>query len=161
VKGTLLDLNVHLYDEALGSDFDYEKYRLSYNRYLSVGEAAVVAVRGHLCGTGGDVPFFGLCLFGKSADLRGYPGGRYRDGAMVAVQGEYRRQFTSRWGAVGFAGVGEVGEEIGDLGGDNLLPSVGVGVRFMLSKEQKVNIRADFAWGDGDDGFYLGLGEAF
>jgi hypothetical protein len=45
---------------------------------------------------------------------------------------------------------------------DNLLPAGGVGVRWMAAPKNKVNIRADVAWGeDGDALFYLTIGEAF
>jgi hypothetical protein len=44
----------------------------------------------------------------------------------------------------------------------NLLPAGGFGVRWMAAPQNKVNIRADLAWGKGEDAlFYLSIGEAF
>lgn len=39
--------------------------------------------------------------------------------------------------------------------------AAGVGVRYQLSKQQRLNIRVDFAVGDGSTGVYFNLGEAF
>jgi hemolysin activation/secretion protein len=38
----------------------------------------------------------------------------------------------------------------------------GTGLRFQLSKSQKLNLRLDYAWAsDKSTGFYLSIGEAF
>ncbi len=86
--------------DSFGSDYGYDKQELSYNRYMSVTDSAVLAVRGSVCRAGDGTPFFDLCLFGASNDLRGYESGQYRDRALAAVQAEYRWRFTPRWGAV-------------------------------------------------------------
>ena len=81
---------------------------------------------------------------------------------MFAVQAELRARFTPRWGGVVFAGIGEVAPDFGDMNSSDLLPAGGVGVRWMAAPENRVNIRADLAWGQGDEAlFYLSIGEAF
>ena len=109
-----------------------------------------------------NAPFFDLCLFGASNDLRGYPVGRYQDQTLFAVQTELRAELWPRWGAVVFAGVGEVAPNFGDMNTDNLLPSAGFGIRWMAAPKNRVNLRADLAWGEGGEtAFYLSIGEAF
>jgi hypothetical protein len=44
---------------------------------------------------------------------------------------------------------------------DKILPAAGIGARFMLSAAHKFSLSADFAVGEGDRQFYLGIGEAF
>ncbi len=58
----------------------------------------------------------------------------------------------------GFAGFGEVAESFGDFG-ENYLPAVDVGVRFVLSEKHRVGLAVDV----GDDGgeISMGVGEAF
>ena len=81
---------------------------------------------------------------------------------MFATQAELRVQFAPRWGGVVFAGVGQVAPGFSDMNSDNLLPAGGFGIRWMAAPENKVNIRADLAWGKGGDAlFYLSIGEAF
>jgi outer membrane translocation and assembly module TamA len=63
---------------------------------------------------------------------------------------------------VAFAGVGQVAADFDDMNSSNWLPGGGVGVRWMAAPENKVNIRADVAWGEGEGTlFYLAIGEAF
>ncbi len=44
---------------------------------------------------------------------------------------------------------------------DGILPSVGVGARFLASKEHRVNVSVDYAVGDNSAAFYVYIGEAF
>jgi hypothetical protein len=61
-----------------------------------------------------------------------------------------------------FAGVGQVAPSFGDMNSDSLLPSGGFGIRWMAAPKNKVNVRADVAWGKYEDAlFYLSVGEAF
>ena len=84
---------------------------------------------------------------------------------MVAVQTEYRRNIYKRWGAVAFMGTGSIwgNEENGEESFERKwLPSAGLGVRFMASREKKINLRLDYALGvNGNQGLYFGIMEAF
>jgi len=149
-----------LFRETLGSDFDAETFEIAANRYVPMRDEDVLAFRGYVRSSGGDAPFFLLSTFGGSKDLRGYPSGRYRDKMMYAVQAEYRWHVRERWILTGFAGVGEVAENLGDFG-SNFLPAAGVGARFVLSERHRVSLSADVAVGDDGTEFYFGVGEAF
>lgn len=112
----------------------------------------------------GDVPFDGYQNYGVRNNLRGYQAGKYKGKYMVAGQAEYRWRFYKRWGAVAFAGLGSVWgndqeEEAFEKG---LLPAGGLGMRFMVSREKRINLRLDYAVGvDGNQGLYFGVMEAF
>ncbi len=146
---------------ALGSSADYNKANLTINHYVDVDDKTVVGFRGSLCAASTDAPFFDLCLFGSSANLRGYPNGQFRDRASWAVQTEWRRHLGGRWGVVAFAGLGGVAPSLGDIGDSTLLPAAGGGVRFEVSSEYRVNVRVDGAVGRNSQALYLSLGEAF
>ena len=118
-------------------------------------------MRASVCGAEGNVPFYDLCLFGAHNDLRGYVVGQYRDKAMYAVQAEYRRPLFDRFGFVAFAGVGSIAKSFGSFNSDDLLPSVGAGVRYMASRKYRVNVSMDYAVGKSFHGFYFYIGEAF
>jgi hypothetical protein len=141
---------------------DYQSYRLSENHYFSLAPKDVLAVRGMLCSEqGDDAPFFELCQFGAFGDVRGYEPGRYRDRRMFAVQAEYRRILTPRWGLTAFAGVGEVAPSWKSFSTENLLPGGGFGARFNLAKHDRINLRADVAYGNTGWSWNFALGEAF
>jgi outer membrane protein assembly factor BamA len=121
----------------------------------------VLALRLSVCGTTSDTPFFERCQFGSSNDLRGYAVGRYYDDAMYAAQVEYRAPLWRRFGGVVFAGVGSVGASFGDLDTSGSLTSTGVGLRYLASPEQRVNVSVDFAFGRDESALYIYIGEAF
>ena len=159
-EGSLFDIKVDQFTDALGSDFNYTASSFTYNRYLGLGDRQVLALRSITTFSSGDAPFFALARIGGS-DLRGYISGQYMDRIMFAVQGEYRRGLTERFGVVAFVGVGEVASDVGDLNTENLLPSIGAGIRYRISKQHPINFRVDIARGKDDTAIYVGVGEAF
>lgn len=161
-SGSYGAINADFPREATGSTYDYQVGRAFFNHYRTLDAQRVLALRAMVCSAGGDVPYFSLCQFGAQGDLRGYETGRYRDRSMFAAQAEYRWRFSGRWGVVGFAGVGGVAPKFKDVLAGSVLPSVGIGLRWQASQRYDMNVSADFAWGkDGNEGFYLRIGEAF
>jgi len=150
--------------EWLGSDNNYTDTDFEAAYFIPLASNKVL---GFALGGGfatGDVPFDGYQNYGVRNNLRGYQTGKYKGKHMIAGQAEYRWRFYKRWGAVAFAGVGSV------WGNDNekeafeqkLLPSVGIGIRFMVSQEKRINLRLDYALGvNGNQGLYFGVMEAF
>src|SRR5215469_10776366 len=161
-NGMMLDFTSDFFSEALGSKYSFQAYRFTFNKYGSLSEKQVLAYNLYICGTGGQPPFYGNCIYGTNNELRGYTAGRYLDRYMFATQLEYRLSLPMRFGVVGFGGVGEVisgGSQI--LRSNYLLPAGGGGVRFQLSKQYRVNLRADFARGKDTWTWGMGVGEAF
>ncbi len=157
--GWLIEGQVALGLEALGSDTDYEKLELAINDYRSFSDKAVLASRIAINYVDGDAPFFLFPAFGQGADLRGYQTGTFRDRYLFAAQTELRYRITPRNGIVAFVGVGTVDSSFGGWG--KTLPSGGAGYRFVLAPKNDLSFRVDFAWGRDDRQFYVGIGEAF
>lgn len=160
-RGALLDIVTFVADPDLGSDFQYRTLKSEYSHYVQVGEDQVLALGLNGCFSSGDVPYFDLCAFGQKSNLRGYVAGQYRDRNMLSAQLEYRGQFYGRWGLVAFAGMGEVAPSVDEIDGEDLLPSYGGGLRFMVSRSQRINVGFDLAAGKDTSAFYLRFGEAF
>ena len=155
--GNLVKISAMFY----AGDREYQTYRVQWNHYRAFGEVQVLALRANLRAAVGDVPFYALSQFGQGSDLRGYKSGKYRDKNLVDVQVEYRRQLTERWGVVAFAGVGEVVPSFDELNTDDLLGSVGAGIRFRVSKKNPINLRLDWAYGKDGDATHVSVNEAF
>ena len=113
------------------------------------------------CGTGGQPPFYGNCIYGADNELRGYQAGRYLDPYMLATQLEYRLALPWRLGLVAFGGIGGVAPGASKFRTNQSLPAGGTGIRFLLSKQYHVNLRTDFAWGKDTFTWSMGIGEAF
>ena len=159
-EGSLLELDLGFRRHEGRVANEYRKVRFGYNRYLQL-QKAILAYRLYACYAGQGSPFYDLCAFGSNNDLRGYTAGRYQDRTEVATQVEYRRPLRGRWGFVAFGGVGTVAPSFSEMNADDLLPSVGAGVRFMISEAQRVNLRVDVARGNDETTVHINVGEAF
>ena len=161
-SGFFLEVNTNFSNQAFGSDRDYSQFTIGYNLYKEIGEEQILAWRATGCSAGGDVPFYELCMLGSVFDsIRGYVAGQYRDEISITTQLEYRSKLYKRLGMVAFGGVGQVAPELGELTSDNILGSIGVGIRFMASEEAQVNLSLDYARGKDSDAWYFRIGEAF
>lgn len=160
-SGGYRQLRVLVYDGALGSDYDFGNYSIDLRQYVTVFSTHVLAFWGLANASTGTPPFDLLPQLGGESLLRGYFQGRYRDRDLVAFQAEYRAPVWWRFGVVGFAGVGRVSHDFGGLELDGLHAAAGWGIRFLLSRDEGLNLRADWGFAEGSSGFYLGIGEAF
>ena len=161
--GSYHQLRVMLYDGFFGSSYDFATFTLDLRKYVPLATNHTLAFRGLGVVTPGSPPFDLMPQLGGDVLLRGYFAGRFRDRDLVALQGEYRARIWGRIGATVFGGVGQVSNVLGDLTFDGFHPSAGAGLRFLLSPEEGLNIRADYGYGfdTKTTGFYLGIGEVF
>ena len=161
-RGVHLEGVASFASDLIGSDNNYELYEAGFNLYQMLGGNKLLAWRTTGCFQGGDTPYYDLCMLGSRFDkFRGYVGGQYRDDVGLTTQLEFRWRFYKKWGMVAFAGIGEVAPTIGDMSLDNLLPSTGLGIRFMASEKQGINLSVDYARGKNSEAWYFRIGEAF
>lgn len=166
-KGFDLSIRPKFNTSWLGSDNDYVDTDYALKGYTSLASNKVLAFSVNGGFATGDVPFDGYQNYGVRNSLRAYTTGKYKGRNMIAAQAEYRWNFYKRWGAVAFAGTGSIwgtdtDEEGQEVFNRDWLPSIGTGLRFMVSPAKKINLRLDYAWGvDGNQGLYFGVMEAF
>ena len=152
-----------LYTEGgyTGSDFSYQRLAVDASKYYKLGEKGVLAFNGVASFSVGDVPFHQMPVIGGTKKMRGYLEGKYRDENLLMLQTEYRFPLFWRLGAVAFGGLGEVSDKPYKWDFSNIRYNFGAGLRVMMDKAQKINIRADYGIGYKSSGFYLTIGEAF
>ncbi len=164
-RGLTFSIRPKLNRAWLGSDNDYidTDYKISYFNSLQNNLILALNISGGFAS--GDVPFDGYQNYGVRNSLRGYEAGKYKGRNMIASQAELRWRFHNKWGGVIFGGTGSIwgnennGEEEFER---TWLPSAGLGLRYMVSQEKKINVRLDYAVGvDGNQGIYFGVMEAF
>jgi len=160
-KGSLFETKADFFDQALGSNRQYQTYTVAYNGFRSLNDKRVLAYRAMGCAGNDDVPFYDLCFFGFNNDLRGYTAGQFQNRRMFAMQAELRQSLKGRFGMVVFGGVGGVARHWDEFRGNHLLPAAGVGFRFTLNKKNHVNYRVDWAIGREGSTVIIGVGEAF
>jgi outer membrane protein assembly factor BamA len=160
-KGDYWVLTTVFNGKFLGGEFAYTSLRLDLRKFIPLSASGVLAIQGLVKAVGGVPPFYHYAQFGGDSMMRGYYTGRYADKIMAAVQAEYRMTLSGRFGAVGFAGLGNVAPRLGAFDFLNPKPSIGAGLRFRISRNEATNLRLDFALGRGSSGFYFTANEAF
>jgi len=161
-RGSYHQVSLRFYDKSLGSDFDFRRLRVNLRRFWTPWADHVLALQAVGEFLGGTPPFQSLAGLGGGRILRGYYEGRYRDRNLLALQAEYRLPAVwRRFGLALFGGVGDVAPEPGELSLGKAKGSGGVGLRYLFSPEERMNIRIDYGVGENSTGFYITLGEAF
>ncbi len=157
-------LNTQLLITHLG-EFAYTNYSVDLRRYFSIkDDRDVLAIQ--LSGsftTGDDVPFYRMPQLGGDERVRGIANASlYRDRHAIYGQVEYRRHLFWRIGGVAFIAAGDVAEAIGDLQFSEFKYAGGLGGRFQVLRDQKLNIRCDIGVArGGQTAIYIGMREAF
>ena len=162
-SGTLAEIKGFYKPEAWGNEADYAVGDAAVNHFVGLAEAHILALR--LYGRTGthNTPYSDKSRLGQRSDLRGFKSGEISGRTLLAGQAEYRWQFAERWGAVVFGGLSKLwDDDLEALITKDLYYSAGVGIRFMINTDQKINFRVDAAIGNGDNkGIYVGIREAF
>ena len=144
-------------EESLGGDLTYQSYSAAYRSYHQLTESLVLAWEAQGCWREGTAPLWDAC----TVRLRGFAATDYLGRTSSSGQAEARWQVSDRWGLVGFAGVGYVGTSFSELDVDDSIPSYGAGLRFMVLKSKRINLRIDFARSNDSDAIHVSVGEAF
>ena len=161
VRGWYADVSFMEYDRALGSEFNFTNYLIDIRHYRALSSNTVLAGQFYLNLNIGQVPFKQAATLGGSSLLRGYYNGRYRDNDAVVIQAELRQRLFWRIGGVLFAGVGDVAHKPKEFTVGDLKPTGGLGVRYLISQKEHLNVRFDVAIGNHTHGFYINISEAF
>jgi hypothetical protein len=162
-KGRFAQLFLTGYNNLWGSGFNFFSLVADYRQYIPVANKSVLAFQAYsLNGFGDEIPLRNLGSLGGANSMRGYYSGRYRDKKLFVLQTEYRLPIYKRIAAVGFASMGNVGNNFSEITNSEIKYSYGGGVRFALNKKEKLNLRIDYGIGKGkNNGLYFQIGEAF
>ena len=160
-KGMLFEMSTYLFDNALGSSFNFFNVNTTFQKYLQLKKNHILAFQYKNKLSFGDIPFIDMATLGNDDILRGYPKNRFRDKHFIGAQVEYRFPLFWRFGMVTFAGVGDVFGKQTDLKWNLLKYSVGTGLRFVINPLEKLNIRLDYAYGREGGYFYFMVAESF
>ena len=160
-RGRYAEFSSYFFLPQLKSTFSFQTINATYQQYWQIRPKHILALQAKGRFTFGSVPFLDLSTLGNDDILRGYPKNRFRDRHFMATQVEYRFPLWWRFGAVAFAGAGDVFGPSSDLNFQNLKYSVGTGLRFVVDPAERLNIRLDYGYGTEGGYFYFMVGESF
>ena len=98
-------------------------------------------------------------ICGYPGRMRGYYVGRYIDSCQFCAQMELRQRVYKRLGAVVWVGMGTLFPSIAEIKWADMLPNMGIGLRFEYKKD--INLRTDIGFGRNAWGLSFGFSEAF
>ncbi len=160
-KGHYFGVRYLTYREELGSDYEYNNLILDFKKFFPIKDNQVIANQIYSSNVSHNVPFMFLSSLGGDERMRGFYEGRFRDRNSLVYQLEYRNMFYKKWGAVAFANLGTIYSEFDDIERKDIKATFGIGGRFRLIPEDKINLRLDLAMGRNSFGFYFIIKEAF
>jgi len=161
-KGSYIATNIISFDGLMGSYYNYYSYELDIRHFWNPWFTHVIAAQVYTKGNVGPVPFYSLSQMGGTERMRGYYYGAIRDKLILDAQIEYRMHIWNIFGMVAFASAGRVADNWSqmDLGG--LWYGGGVGLRVMVDRTNRANLRIDFGYGQQNSKtLVLGFTEAF
>jgi outer membrane protein assembly factor BamA len=159
-KGWFGELVVYRDDRITGSSFNYTRVALDVAKYLSYKEN-ILALNLYSIYSDSDLPFFQMGNLGGLKKMRGFYEGKYRDNNLLVFQAEYRRHLFWLLGFTVFADAGQVTHRYDSFNNKDWRYTYGAGLRLMLDKAQRINLRIDAAVGNNKILPYFTIGEAF
>ncbi|MBK9422686.1 MAG: hypothetical protein IPN54_00830 [Bacteroidetes bacterium] len=141
---------------------DYFKLTLDFRKYFSGKLGNTFSFRLLQEFNTSKSPFFDLPRIGGDEITRGIYSGRFFNDHSAILQMEYRFKVYRRWGVSVFGGGSTVYNRYSALNNLELFSNAGSGLRFMIDRKGKTNLRLDYAIGSyGSSGFYVAFGESF
>ncbi len=156
-RGYLFNAEGNFYMPFIGSDVEFQSYRVHGYGYWPLGKQFVLAGRADLRHVEGDVPFYRLPYI----DMRGVPSARYQDDNTGVLEAELRWNVTPRWAGIGFAGAGRAWGDRASFSDASTAVSKGVGVRYLIARKLGIYMGLDYAWGPEDQTVIVQMGSAW
>ena len=156
-KGLEIDLEISWFNEAVGSDFNFERVGASFRYYLPIKKKFVLGFRADVDVAGDDAPFYALPF----VILRGVPIFRYLGNYAVTLEIEPRYKIDGRWSVLAFTGQGRAAREWDQMSDAERAYNVGAGFRYLIARKLGLGIGLDIAVGPEETAPYLIIGSAW
>jgi hypothetical protein len=157
IRGLFVEGTLGLFDEALGSDDEFQRDQLIAMYFVPLSSKVFVGVRGQVAAVSGDAPFY----LHPYIALRGAPAMRYQGEAVAHIEGEVRWQFWKRFSLVGFVGTGTAWTEFEEFERSKSIVTGGGGARYEIARKYGIHMGVDLAVGPDETAIYVQLGSAW
>lgn len=158
-QGYNYEMSYRVYDDLLGSDYDYNYLYFEGLNYWPVGKSFIASLRlqADTLDTDELIPIYVY----PSIQMRGIPAMRYQGEAMVLGEFEGRWLINQRWSINAFAGVGRTGEDLDDIKDNTDRFAKGIGFRYNMARRYGFHMGIDVAQGPEDTAWYIQAGSAW
>ncbi|VAX20443.1 hypothetical protein MNBD_IGNAVI01-3070 [hydrothermal vent metagenome] len=157
-EGLRLQFRFGYFRNWMGSDFDYDYYYFDYRQYFSLIESHIIAVQFVVESIEGNFPF---TEYSRLEQMRGINGSIFKDSKVIFGQAEYRYPIYGKIYGVVFGAFGNVTDEYRNLTVQGMKYSFGLGLRYLIDPEEKINFRLDVGISRFGISPYFQISEAF
>ncbi len=158
-SGLKYELSHLWFDEAIGSDVDYQLTELTALHYLKLSKKWRTAFRIEANYTNSDslLPPYAT----PSISLRGVPSARYQGQAVAMSELELAYRINLRWELNAFAGIGKATNNYSEFSDSPSRVTKGAGFRYLIARRYDFTMGVDIAKGPEDTVFYIQAGSAW
>ena len=158
-KGFTVSSEYMVFDEAIGSDINYQTLNVSGEVYVPIIEHWTFAAAASYDAIYGDdneltptaKPF---------VNLRGVSAFRYQGDQVATVQSQLMYHFDHRWTVSGFYGYGQTANDSNYENQDSV-NAYGVGFRYQIARRYGIHMGVDLARSGDDNAIYFQVGSGF
>jgi Omp85 superfamily domain len=153
-KGVRLNLLYSMDDDWTGSDYQYQKLSSFANVFIPFSKHWISGFRFDYQQVYDKPPFY-LYPF---LNMRGVPMAKYQGATTTLAETEQRYDFSRRWSAVAFGGLGKAVWENQSFADADLVYNYGAGFRYLMARAFGLRAGIDVAGGPGSFGWYITVG---
>ena len=158
-KGLFIQYEQTFFPSAFGSKDYFNTIKFTTRAYQNVWTNGLIAFDFNSEFNSEATPWTMISKMGGARQMRGYFIGQYRDWNQLNSQVELRQKITGRHGVALWGGAGNVFSSLKKMDWSHTLPTYGLGYRWEF--KNRVNVRLDYGFGKGQNGFYFNIYESF
>ena len=153
-KGARVNLMYSVNDNWTGSSFEFQRLNSFVNWFFPLKQNWISGLRAEVQHVFDDPPFYAYPYI----NLRGIPVARYQGATTALMETEQRFDFTKRWSAVAFGGLGKAIQRDESFNEAKTVYNFGTGFRYLLARAFKLRAGIDIAKGPDSFGWYIVFG---
>lgn len=153
-SGLKLDFSWVFNNEAFGGDVNFQRVNFYGIGFTQLSDKLIGGLRLDFQGSSEDTPFYAFPF----VNLRGIPAMRYQGNRVYVIETEERYNFTSRWAAVAFGGIGKGVLPDSSWEDSTTAWSAGGGFRYLLARVFNMYGGVDVARGNENWAVYFVIG---
>ena len=160
-KGFNYQIRTTRFDEAIGSDIDYDQHYFKGLNYWQLSDSFNFALRLQFDEVTSEKNRPLPPYVAPSIDLRGVPAIRYQGNQVAVGEVELTWKLTPRWRLNTFTGTGRAASDFDELSNAENINNYGVGFRYLIAKRYGFTMGTDLAKGPEETVFYIKAGSSW
>ncbi|WP_258185880.1 carboxylesterase family protein [Vibrio splendidus] len=158
-NGYSVNAEYMVYDEKIGSDWNYQNLNINGEVYIPVAERWTLAFAGNYQNFNTQEHYLPPTVR-PYVELRGIASYRYQGDEIATAQSQVTYAIDNRWTVSAFYGLGKATVE-GSLSDDESVDAYGAGFRYQIVCRYGLHMGVDLAFSDVDSAFYITVGSGF